>query len=179
MPWFLQGFPGKPVCEGALSSDACACLSLPRAISCILDIWLEYYQEDFHQLPEFSSLTKLLEFKRQRMPGSDRAWRYLKLFRHLHAIEPEARGEEDWGWLSLGPGGLHRSSFRAAVPGEVGSLTPPSPRAAFWGDLPGLLHSHTLSGRKSVLDLGGTWKVYPGDDTLSSWSYSFGPRTTP
>ncbi|XP_077738341.1 uncharacterized protein LOC144303828 [Canis aureus] len=25
------------------------------------------------------------------MPGSDRAWRYLKLFRHLHAIEPEAR----------------------------------------------------------------------------------------
>ncbi|CAD7679514.1 unnamed protein product [Nyctereutes procyonoides] len=64
------------------------------AISCILDIWLEYYQEDFHQLPEFPSLTKLLEFMRQRMPGSDlehRALCYLKLFRHLHAVEPEAR----------------------------------------------------------------------------------------
>ncbi|CAD7681098.1 unnamed protein product [Nyctereutes procyonoides] len=64
------------------------------AISCILDIWLEYYQEDFHQLPEFPSLTKLLEFMRQRMPGSDlehRARRYLKQFRHLHAAEPEAR----------------------------------------------------------------------------------------
>ncbi|CAD7693229.1 unnamed protein product [Nyctereutes procyonoides] len=63
------------------------------AISCILDIWLEYYQEDFHQLPEFPSLTKL-EFMRQRMSGSDlehRARRYLKQFRHLYAAEPEAR----------------------------------------------------------------------------------------
>ncbi|XP_077770034.1 uncharacterized protein LOC144323453 isoform X3 [Canis aureus] len=69
-------------------------LARPWAISCILDIWLEYYQEDFHQLPEFPSLKKLLEFMRQRMPGSDlehRAWHYLKKFIHLHAAEPEAK----------------------------------------------------------------------------------------
>eukprot|EP00071_Canis_lupus_P046391 XP_022279948.1 ral guanine nucleotide dissociation stimulator-like isoform X2 [Canis lupus familiaris] len=69
-------------------------LLFTKAISCILDIWLEYYQEDFHQLPEFPSLKKLLEFMRQRMPGSDlehRAWCYLKKFIHLHAAEPEAK----------------------------------------------------------------------------------------
>ncbi|XP_077770030.1 uncharacterized protein LOC144323453 isoform X1 [Canis aureus] len=69
-------------------------LLFTKAISCILDIWLEYYQEDFHQLPEFPSLKKLLEFMRQRMPGSDlehRAWHYLKKFIHLHAAEPEAK----------------------------------------------------------------------------------------
>ena len=89
--------------EGALSSDACACLSLPRAISCMLEIWLDYYRDDFCQLPEFPSLIKLLQFLRQHMPGSDMelcALRYLQQFRRLHAAEPEAGGEEVWGWPS-------------------------------------------------------------------------------
>ena len=52
----------------------------------------------------------------------------------------------------------------------VGSHT--TPQAAGWGHLSGLLPSHTLNHGKSGLDLGGTWTVLPGDDTLSSWSYS-------
>ncbi|CAK7295414.1 Ral guanine nucleotide dissociation stimulator [Vulpes lagopus] len=63
------------------------------AISCMLDIWLDYYRDDFCQLPEFPSLMKLLQFLRQHMPGSDlelRARRYLRQFRRLHAAEPEA-----------------------------------------------------------------------------------------
>ena len=116
------------------------------------------------------------------MPGSHlehRAQRFLKQFRHPHAAEPEAGGEEDWGRPSWGQGEPHRSSLHAAGPVAVGRFIQASPRAEVWEDLPGLLHSLTLSNAKSVLDLGGTWKVHPGDDTLSSWSYSFGPRTTP
>ena len=41
------------------------------SISCILDIRLDYYQEDFHQPPEFLSLRKLLAFMGINMPGSD------------------------------------------------------------------------------------------------------------
>ncbi|CAK7294659.1 Ral guanine nucleotide dissociation stimulator [Vulpes lagopus] len=63
------------------------------AICCILEIWMDYYREDFYQLPEFASLKKILEFIRQRMPGTDvelRARRYLQQLRRLHAAEPEA-----------------------------------------------------------------------------------------
>ncbi|CAK7295991.1 Ral guanine nucleotide dissociation stimulator [Vulpes lagopus] len=63
------------------------------AISCMLEIWLDYYRDDFCQLPEFPSLMKLLQFLRQHMPGSDvelRAQHYLQQFRCLHAAEPEA-----------------------------------------------------------------------------------------
>ncbi|CAK7294752.1 Ral guanine nucleotide dissociation stimulator [Vulpes lagopus] len=63
------------------------------AISCMLEIWLDYYRDDFCQLPEFPSLMKLLQFLRQHMPGSDvelRAQNYLQQFRCLHAAEPEA-----------------------------------------------------------------------------------------
>ncbi|CAK7294572.1 Ral guanine nucleotide dissociation stimulator [Vulpes lagopus] len=62
------------------------------AICCILEIWMDYYREDFCQLPEFASLKKILEFIRQRMPGTDvelRARRYLQQLRRLHAAEPE------------------------------------------------------------------------------------------
>ncbi|CAD7681409.1 unnamed protein product [Nyctereutes procyonoides] len=48
---------------------------------------------DFCQLPEFPSLTKLLAFMGQYMPGSDlenHVWYYLKQFRCLHPVEPEA-----------------------------------------------------------------------------------------
>ena len=62
---------------------------------------------------------------------------------------------------------------------EQGVGSHPTPRAAAWGHLPGLLPSLTSSGGKSGLDLGGTWTVCPGGDTLSSWIYSFGPRKTP
>ena len=62
---------------------------------------------------------------------------------------------------------------------EQGVGSHPTPRAAAWGHLPGLLPSHTWSGGKSGLDLGGTWTVRPDGDTLSSWSYSFGPSKTP
>ncbi|KAM8932875.1 uncharacterized protein AAEQ78_019386 isoform 1-T2 [Lycaon pictus] len=92
-PRVLQGFPGTPRCEGALSSDPCAHLPLPRAICCILEIWMDYYQEDFCRLPQSASLKKILEFIRQRMPGTDvelRARRYLQQLRRLHAAEPEA-----------------------------------------------------------------------------------------
>ena len=107
-PRVLQGFPGTPACDGALSSDACARLSLPRAISFMMEIWLNYYGDDFHQFPEFPSLIKLLQILRQHMPGTDahlRALRHLRQFRRLHAAEREAGGEEDWGWPSWGWGG--------------------------------------------------------------------------
>ncbi|XP_038445424.1 ral guanine nucleotide dissociation stimulator-like [Canis lupus familiaris] len=63
------------------------------AICCILEIWMDYYQEDFCRLPQSASLKKILEFIRQRMPGTDvelRARRYLQQLRRLHAAEPEA-----------------------------------------------------------------------------------------
>ena len=126
-PRVLQGFPGTPRCEGALSSDPCAHLSLPRAICCILEIWMDYYQEDFCRLPQSASLKKILEFIRQRMPGTDvelRARRYLQQLRRLHAAEPEAGGEEAWGWPSWGQGVPGGSSLYAAGPGAGGGLTP-------------------------------------------------------
>ena len=176
-PRVLQGFPGTPRCEGALSSDPCAHLSLPRAICCILEIWMDYYQEDFCRLPQSASLKKILEFIRQRMPGTDvelRARRYLQQLRRLHAAEPEAGGEEAWGWPSWGQGGPHGSSVRAAGPGAGVRLTPHPHELQAVDTSQG-----SLSGWKSVLDLGGTWKVRPGGDTLSSWSYSFGPSKRP
>ncbi|KAM8933066.1 uncharacterized protein AAEQ78_019573 [Lycaon pictus] len=54
---------------------------------------MDYYQEDFCRLPQSASLKKILEFIRQRMPGTDvelRARRYLQQLRRLHAAEPEA-----------------------------------------------------------------------------------------
>ena len=74
----------------------------------MMEIWLNYYGDDFHQFPEFPSLIKLLELLRQHMPGTDahlRALRHLRQFRRLHAAEREAGGEEDWGWPSWGQGG--------------------------------------------------------------------------
>ena len=44
---------------------------------------------------------------------------------------------------------------------EQGVGSHPTPRAAGWGHLPGLLPSHMLSCGKSGLDLGGTWTVRP------------------
>ena len=180
-PRVLQGFPRTPACDRALSSDACACLSLPRAISCMLEIWLDYYRDDFCQLPAFPSLRKLLQLLSHHLPGSDvevRAWRYLRQFRCLHAAKPEAGGEEAWEWLSWGQmGPPDPASVQLGREQGVGSH--PTPWAAAWGHLPGLLPSHTGSGGKSGLDLGGSWTVRPGGDTLSSWIYSFGPRKTP
>ncbi|CAD7680203.1 unnamed protein product [Nyctereutes procyonoides] len=63
------------------------------AICCILEIWMDYYRQDLCQLREFASLKKILEFLRQRMPGTNvelRARRYLQQLRRLHAVEPEA-----------------------------------------------------------------------------------------
>ncbi|XP_038545180.1 ral guanine nucleotide dissociation stimulator-like isoform X1 [Canis lupus familiaris] len=99
------------------------------AISCILDIWLEYYQEDFHQPPEFLFLRKLLAFMGLNRPGSDlenRAQRYLERFSYLELVELDDEDEEDWGWPSLRQGGPHRPNLHAAGPGAVGRLTPHS-----------------------------------------------------
>ncbi|XP_038318641.1 uncharacterized protein LOC102157260 [Canis lupus familiaris] len=41
------------------------------AISCMLEIWLDYYRDDFCQLPAFPSLRKLLQFLSHHLPGSD------------------------------------------------------------------------------------------------------------
>ncbi|CAD7666357.1 unnamed protein product [Nyctereutes procyonoides] len=74
------------------------------AMCCILEIWVDYYRQDLCQLREFASLKKILEFLRQRMPGTDvelRARRYLQQLRRLHAVEPEAGGEEPAA--SVGP----------------------------------------------------------------------------
>ncbi|XP_038445073.1 ral guanine nucleotide dissociation stimulator-like [Canis lupus familiaris] len=62
------------------------------AISFMMEIWLNYYGDDFHQFPEFPSLIKL-QILRQHMPGTDahlRALRHLRQFRRLHAAEREA-----------------------------------------------------------------------------------------
>ncbi|CAK7294868.1 Ral guanine nucleotide dissociation stimulator-like 1 [Vulpes lagopus] len=104
-----RAFPLQEGSEGAVGQVGCTltphiCNSCDRvATCCMLEIWLDYYREDFCQLPEFPSLRKLLEFLRQHMPGSDvelRARHYLQQFRRLHAAEPEAGCEEDWGWPS-------------------------------------------------------------------------------
>ncbi|XP_077704598.1 uncharacterized protein LOC144284122 [Canis aureus] len=63
------------------------------AMSFMMEIWLNYYGDDFHQFPEFPSLIKLLQILRQHMPGTDahlRALRHLRQFRRLHAAEREA-----------------------------------------------------------------------------------------
>ncbi|CAD7680739.1 unnamed protein product [Nyctereutes procyonoides] len=81
-------------CTIAASGDDVAVLQHWKlAITCMLEIWLGHYRDDFCQLPEFPSLMKLLRFLRQNMPGSDmelRALRCLRQFRRLHAAKPEA-----------------------------------------------------------------------------------------
>ena len=75
-PRFPHGFPGASVL-GALSSDASAYLSLPRAISSILAIWLGHYPEYFFQPQEFPCLRALLAYIRCNVPGlglEQRAW---------------------------------------------------------------------------------------------------------
>ncbi|CAD7679786.1 unnamed protein product [Nyctereutes procyonoides] len=59
-------------CTIAASGDDVAVLQHWKlAITCMLEIWLGHYRDDFCQLPEFPSLMKLLRFLRQNMPGSD------------------------------------------------------------------------------------------------------------
>ncbi|XP_072633791.1 uncharacterized protein [Canis lupus baileyi] len=121
-PRVLHGFPGTPACDRALSSDTCARLSLHRAISCMLEIWLDYYGDDFCQLPEFPSLMKILQFVRQHMPGSDvelRARRNLQQFRRLHTVEPEAGASAQ---------GKHPEAAQEQVPAlTVGTAAPSGP----------------------------------------------------
>ncbi|XP_048951092.1 ral guanine nucleotide dissociation stimulator-like [Canis lupus dingo] len=62
------------------------------AMSSFLTIWLDYYEEDFHDPPEFPALTKLLKFTGQYVPGSVldcRVERYLWRFINLHQAEFE------------------------------------------------------------------------------------------
>lgn len=107
-----SGRPGGPSSYRASLGHLCVrepCLLMPllnlsiaRAISSILDAWLEHYSEDFHQPPEFPWLTKLLAYTRLNIPGSDmeqHAQRLLTQFRHLKPTEPETGGKENWGWL--------------------------------------------------------------------------------
>ncbi|XP_077717003.1 uncharacterized protein LOC144291333 [Canis aureus] len=59
-------------------------------MSSFLTIWLDYYEEDFHDPPEFPALTKLLNFTGQYLPGSVLDWRavcYLWRFINLHQAE--------------------------------------------------------------------------------------------
>ncbi|XP_077705984.1 ral guanine nucleotide dissociation stimulator-like [Canis aureus] len=68
------------------------------AMSSFLTIWLDYYEEDFHDPPEFPALTKLLKFTGQYVPGSVldcRVERYLWRFINLHQAEFEGGGEEN------------------------------------------------------------------------------------
>ncbi|XP_038444841.1 ral guanine nucleotide dissociation stimulator-like [Canis lupus familiaris] len=92
------------------------------AISCMLEIWLDYYGDDFCQLPEFPSLMKILQFVRQHMPGSDvelRARRNLQQFRRLHTVEPEAGASAQ---------GKHPEAAQEQVPAEtVGTAAPSGP----------------------------------------------------
>ncbi|XP_038445467.1 ral guanine nucleotide dissociation stimulator-like [Canis lupus familiaris] len=82
------------------------------AVSFMMEIWLNYYGDDFHQFPEFPSLIKLLELLRQHMPGTDahlRALRHLRQFRRLHAgargWAPTVGPAAPWG-LAAGAEGL-------------------------------------------------------------------------
>ncbi|XP_072633766.1 ubiquitin carboxyl-terminal hydrolase 17-like protein 6 [Canis lupus baileyi] len=72
--------------RGFATTDEVLDLLSTEAISCMLEIWLDYFRDEFCQLPEFPSLRMILEFMRQRMPGSDvelHARRYLQQFRRL------------------------------------------------------------------------------------------------
>ena len=167
--------------EGALSSDSYALLSLPRAISCMLEIWLDYFQDEYCQLPEFPSLRMILEFMRQSMPGSAvelRARHYLQQFRRLQQ-RSQRLGVRRPGGGRAGDRGCPADPASMQLGREQGLGSHPTPRAVGWGHLPGLLPPHMWSSGKSGLDLGGTWTVCPDGDTLSSWSYSFGPSKTP
>eukprot|EP00071_Canis_lupus_P026449 XP_022260006.1 skin secretory protein xP2-like [Canis lupus familiaris] len=88
----------------------------------MLEIWLDYYGDDFCQLPEFPSLMKILQFVRQHMPGSDvelRARRNLQQFRRLHTVEPEAGASAQ---------GKHPKAAQERVPAlTVGTAAPSGP----------------------------------------------------
>ena len=69
-------------------------------MSSFLTIWLDYYEEDFHDPPEFPALTKLMNFTGQYLPDSTldrRVNSYFEYLRNLHQAEFEDGGEEDWG----------------------------------------------------------------------------------
>ena len=87
-PRFPQGFPEALAWEGALSSDSSAHLSVPRAISSILDTWLDRYPEDFFQPPEFPCLKMLLAYLGLNMSGSDLEQRAHLLLSQLNTLCP-------------------------------------------------------------------------------------------
>ncbi|CAD7680509.1 unnamed protein product [Nyctereutes procyonoides] len=66
------------------------------AMSSFLAIWIEYYEEDFQNPPEFPSLTKLMNFTGQYLPDSTldrRVNSYFEYLRNLH--QPELEGGDD------------------------------------------------------------------------------------
>lgn len=72
-------------------------MSLSRAISSILDMWLELYPEDFFQPPEFPCLTMLLAYLELNFPGSaleHQAQLLLRELEHLEPTEAEMEGED-------------------------------------------------------------------------------------
>ncbi|XP_072621031.1 uncharacterized protein [Vulpes vulpes] len=71
-------------------------LLFANTMSSFLSIWLEYYEEDFDDPPEFPALTKLMNFTGQYFPGStldDRVNSYFEYLRNLH--QPEFEGGDD------------------------------------------------------------------------------------
>ncbi|CAK7294702.1 Ral guanine nucleotide dissociation stimulator [Vulpes lagopus] len=65
-------------------------------MSSFLSIWLEYYEEDFDDPPEFPALTKLMNFTGQYFPDSTldrRVNSYFEYLRNLH--QPEFEGGDD------------------------------------------------------------------------------------
>ena len=167
---------------GALSSDSSAHLSVPRAISTILATWLGHYPEDFFQPPEFRCLKTLLAYIGLNMPGSDleqRAWLLLSRLRHLGPAEPEAGGEEDWGWLTEACGGetvghTEQASTDCRVAGskEWSQITVPTGHSLGRPPRDGFSDSDNTEWWAKLLHLEGTWKDNPDDRTFSSWSHS-------
>ncbi|XP_072633795.1 uncharacterized protein [Canis lupus baileyi] len=121
------------------------------AISCMMEIWLDYYRDDFYQLPKFPSLMKFLEFIRQHMPGSDvelRARRYLQQFRRLHAAEPEAGASAQ---------GKHLEAAQERAPAlTVGPAAPSGPEgieAVLAAEGEGLARTEVPTGEAKPLEI--------------------------
>lgn len=102
--WQEAGVPRSPhhVCVGCLrkghASNSDAHLSVSRAISFILTIWLVWYPEDFFRPSVFFCLEMLLAYIKLNFLGSDLEMQAQLRLLELKLLEPheaDPEGEED------------------------------------------------------------------------------------
>lgn len=70
---------------------------LPSAIASILRAWLDQCAEDFREPPHFPCLQKLLEYLKQKMPGSDPERRAQNLLEQFQKQDVDSDSEYLFG----------------------------------------------------------------------------------